>query len=503
MNESLEDQKEFEKQAFLKILPADIRKNLEAMDNFDKLIEVVLDLGRKPEARFPGKSVYLEERFVKKEDIDFVVSYLGTFDRDNRAGIERTLHRISAVLNRRGDIIGLTCRVGRAIYGTIEPVRDIIESNKNILLLGKPGVGKTTLLREVARVLSDDLGKRVIVVDTSNEIAGDGDIPHPGIGSARRMQVPFNKEQEDVMIEAVENHFPEVIIIDEIGRTEEAKACRTIAERGVRLIGTAHGTSIENILVNPMLQELIGGITAVTLGDEEAAIRGTQKTILERKSPPTFDVLIELRERGIFAIYHNLAETVDALLRGFAVTPEIRKINNTLKKANTTQNREVTTVVQREVNTAIFPLGIKTSFLERGIHTTRAPAYIVRDLSKADVLLTTKGKLEKRKDIIDVANRMQISIEVIDRNTLKAIKEFLRKIRKKSLKESIINYGELEKIIRDVIAKKEPVELSPASKIIRDEEQAFIARFGLRSEVIGLEPERRIIIYPEKKKKTK
>ncbi len=501
MNESLEEQKEFEKRAFLKILPADIRKNLESMNSFEKLIEVVLDLGRKPEARFPDRAIYLKEEAVTKGDIDFVISRVGTFDRDNRSGIERTLHRISAIRNRRGDIVGLTCRVGRAIYGTIEPVRDIIKSDKSILLLGKPGVGKTTLLREVARILSDDLSKRVIVVDTSNEIAGDGDVPHPGIGSARRMQVPFNKGQEDVMIEAVENHFPEVIIIDEIGRTEEAEACRTIAERGVRLIGTAHGTSIENLLVNPVLQELIGGITAVTLGDEEATIRGTQKTILERKSPPTFDVLIELRERGVFAIYHNLAETVDALLRGFVVTPEIRTINSLLKKENVTQGREVTTVVQREANIAIFPLGINASYLERGIHTTRAPAYIVRDLGKADVVLVTKEKVQKRKDIIDVANKMKIPVELIEKNTLKNIKEFLRNVRKKSLKKSIINYEKLEEIIRYAIARNEVVELSPANKAVRDEEQAFIARFGLRSDVIGLEPNRRIIIHPKKKGK--
>jgi len=501
MNGTAEEQKDFEKEAFLKILPSYIRKSLEAIDDFDKLIEVVLDLGRKPEARFPDRTVYLKEKPITRGDLDFVISRVGTFDRDNRSGIERTLHRISAVRNRREDVIGLTCRVGRAIYGTMEPVKDIIKGDKNILLLGKPGVGKTTLLREVARVLSKDLGKRVIVVDTSNEIAGDGDIPHPGIGSARRMQVPFDRGQEDVMIEAVENHFPEVIIIDEIGRIEEAKACRTIAERGVRLIGTAHGTSIENLLVNPTLQDLIGGITAVTLGDEEAGRRGTQKTILERKSPPTFDVLIELRERGIFAIYHNLSETVDALLRGFIVTPEIRTISNLLKAENIIQKKEIVTTIHKETSVAIFPLGINTSYLERGIHATRAPVHIVKDLGKADIILVSREKLQKRKEIIDIAKKMNIPVELLEKNTLKNVKEFLRKIRRNLLKEVVVNYEKLEEVIRDVIERKKVVELPPANKTVRNEEQAFITRFGLHSEVVGLEPNRRIVVYPVKGKK--
>ncbi len=499
--ESIEEQKKFEKEAFLRILPRDIQEKIEKIGNFDNLIEVVLDLGRVPEARFADKTVFLREEPITKKEIDFVVSSVGVFDRDNRAGIERTLHRISAIRNRRGEIVGLTCRVGRAIYGTIDPIKDIIESDKSILILGKPGVGKTTLLREAARVLSIEQNKRVIIVDTSNEIAGDGDIPHPGIGRARRMQVPFGKAQEDVMIEAVENHFPEVIIIDEIGRTEEAKACRTIAERGVRLIGTAHGTSIENLLVNPTLQDLIGGISAVTLGDEEAARRGTQKTTLERKSPPTFQILIEIRERGVFAIYYDLAETVDALLRGFPVNPEIRTAENASISRESMQTNSLVSENKERTVVRVFPYGINTSYLERGIHSTRAPVEVVNDLGRADILLTVRRKLEKDRDALNAANRIGVSVELIEKNSLKSIKEFLRKVKRNYSRGYVLDYGKLEEYVQKVFESGRMVELPPANSEILEEEKQFINRYGLFCEVVGLEPNRRIVIYPTRGKK--
>lgn len=306
----------------LAVLPDAIRESLEATMQRGDLLEVVLDLGRKPEARFAKGETALSEDDVTLEDIQMVIGRIGDFGGDNRAGIERTLHRISAIRNRKGQIIGLTCRVGRAVYGTIDIIKDIVMSDKSILLLGRPGVGKTTLLREAARVRGDE--RRVIVVDTSNEIAGDGDIPHPGIGRARRMQVPDPALQHEVMIEAVENHMPQVIIIDEIGRELEAAAARTIAERGVQLVGTAHGNTLENLLMNPTLSDLVGGIESVTLSDEEARRRGTQKSVLERKAPPTFEVLIEILDRHRMAIHHNVGEAVDALLRGRPIPPEIR-----------------------------------------------------------------------------------------------------------------------------------------------------------------------------------
>src|SRR6266436_3329824 len=305
-------------------MPPHIRSMLAEHANHDVLLEVVLDLGRPPQARFLEHTEDLPGPQVSREDIDYVVRHVSVFGKDNRAGIERTLHRISAIRNRRGVIVGLTCRVGRAVFGTVDILRDVVESGKSVLLLGRPGVGKTTLLREAARLLADDLGKRVIVVDTSNEIAGDGDIPHPGIGTSRRMQVPRPELQHSVMIEAVENHMPEVIVIDEIGTEAEALAARTIAERGVQLIATAHGNSIDNLLMNPTLADLLGGIHAVTLSDEEARRRGTQKTVLERKAPPTFDTLVEIRNRDEFSVYHDTASVVDAFLRGRTIRPEVR-----------------------------------------------------------------------------------------------------------------------------------------------------------------------------------
>lgn len=319
----------------LEILPHAIRQQLEHHPQRDSLVEVVLDLGRRPEARFPGVAEYITEHLVSRNDLDYCVERVGMFSGDNRAGIERTLHRISAMRNRAGEVIGLTCRVGRAVFGTIGMIRDLVETGKSILMLGRPGVGKTTALREVARILADELHKRVVIIDTSNEIAGDGDIPHPAIGRARRMQVARPELQHQVMIEAVENHMPEVIVIDEIGTELEALAARTIAERGVQLVGTAHGNRIENLMKNPTLSDLVGGIQSVTLGDEEARRRGSQKSVLERKAPPTFEIAIEMLERQRWIVHENVSETVDSLLRGRQPNPQTRSVDETGKVVTT------------------------------------------------------------------------------------------------------------------------------------------------------------------------
>ncbi len=311
----------------LAILPDPIREALIHHPELDRLVEVVMDLGRKPEARFPGRAQDLSEAVVSQQDLDATISKVGAFSSDNRAGIESTLHRISAIRNRQGSIIGLTCRVGRCVIGVISIIQDLVEQGKSILLLGRPGVGKTTALREIARVLADDFHKRVVIIDTSNEIAGDGDVPHPGIGRARRMQVATPELQHKTMIEAVENHMPEVVVIDEIGTELEATASRTIAERGVMLVATAHGNQIDNLLKNPTLSDLVGGIQSVTLGDDEARRRGSQKSVLERKAPPTFDIAVEMLERTRWVIHENVALTVDRLLRGQEPPVQVRSLD--------------------------------------------------------------------------------------------------------------------------------------------------------------------------------
>lgn len=340
----------------LAILPPQIEATLNAHPDRTKLVEVILDLGRRPEARFPGRAEYLAEALVSREDLAYAVDRVGLFSGDNRAGIESTLHRISAMRNRSGEIIGLTCRVGRAVFGTIGLIRDLVETGQSILMLGRPGVGKTTALREIARILADELEKRVVIIDSSNEIAGDGDIPHPAIGRARRMQVSRPELQHQVMIEAVENHMPEVIIIDEIGTELEAQAARTIAERGVQLVGTAHGNQIENLIKNPTLSDLVGGIQSVTLGDDEARRRGSQKTVLERKAPPTFEIAVEMLERERWVIHDSVATTVDTLLRGRKPNPEIRSVgaNGQIVVSHEFPDQPIATPPKRPTNITSF-----------------------------------------------------------------------------------------------------------------------------------------------------
>ena len=437
-------------------------------EGYDNLVEIVLDLGRLPEARFQSGEIPLTEREVDREDLAYVADRIGAFGGDNRAGIERTLHRISAIRNRSGEIVGLTCRVGRAVYGTIAIMRDLIESGQSVLLLGRPGVGKTTLLRETARVLADELRKRVVVVDTSNEIAGDGDIPHPAIGRARRMQVPTPTDQHGVMIEAVENHMPEVVVIDEIGTELEAMAARTIAERGVQLIGTAHGNTLENLMMNPTLADLIGGIQSVTLSDEEARRRGTQKSILERKAPPTFDTIIEIVDRDQVAVHNDVASTVDIILRGGIPRPELRRreedgevaitiasrAEGTPTRENDRASRPAASRDQMPLNgyipsengaaadsrgsasisdgplpaslkrrgtparpLRIYAFGVSRNRLEHAIQTLRAPAVVVRDPRDADIVLTLKNYFRQRAQPIRDAEARGMPVYVLRSNT--------------------------------------------------------------------------------------
>ncbi len=507
--------------ALLEVLPPAIRQWLEEQPDLDQLLEVVLDLGRMPEARFMGRTIRLEGVQVEEYDLKYVAERIGEFGKDNRAGIPRTLHRISAIRNRQGRIIGLTCRVGRAIFGTIDIIHDIVASGKSILLLGKPGVGKTTRLREVARVLADEYDKRVIIVDTSNEIAGDGDIPHPGIGYARRMQVPEPSLQHAVMIEAVENHMPEVIIIDEIGTELEAYAARTIAERGVQLIGTAHGTTLENLLMNPTLSDLVGGVQTVTLSDEEARRRGTQKTVLERKAPPTFDVVIEILDYHRLAIHHDVAQTVDRMLRGNPPRPEIRvqtdrggyevvqrgdlatppvAVGGVAEPPPAPEPRMlVTPRPQGSMPRRVFPYGVSRSRLEKALRELRVPAYVARDVGDADAMVVLHSTFQRRPPKVREALDKQIPIAVVRSNTYAQLVSALRDLygasqADESAEERALR--EAEEGVEYVLTHAEPYELSPQNSYLRRLQHQLIEKYRLLSESIGEEPHRRVRILP-------
>jgi nucleoside-triphosphatase THEP1 len=418
--------------------------------------------------------------------------------------------------NRLGEIVGLTCRVGRAIYGTVDIIRDIVESGKSILLMGKPGVGKTTLLREAARVLADDLEKRVIVVDTSNEIAGDGDVPHAGIGRARRMQVPEPEHQHAVMIEAVENHMPEVIVIDEIGTSQEALAARTIAERGVQLIATVHGNTLENLMINPTLSDLVGGIQPVTLSDEEARRRGTQKTVLERKAPPTFDVLIEIQDKDRLAIHHDVAEAVDLMLRGFLPGIETRErsvggqvaITQAMSKEDGRSALERRSSESRQADThsvapkgkvlRIYPYAINRERLERAISELRVPVDLTNDLAQADILLTLKSHTKRQSQKLREARGQAVEVRALRSNTLTQMENFLRELFGATARAGNEDAAmqEVEDGVIEAVERRRPVELSPQPRHIRRMQHLYIERSGLLSESKGQDPMRRIVIYP-------
>jgi stage III sporulation protein SpoIIIAA len=491
----------------LGVMPPPTKDALSRQPDLRNLIEVVMDLGRQPEAHFPNRAVYLSDQTVTREDIEYAVHRVGSFTQDNRAGIERTLHRISCIRNRRDIVVGLTCRVGRAVYGTVDVLRDVIESGKSILLLGRPGIGKTTLLRESARVLSTELKKRVIVVDTSNEIAGDGDIPHPGIGTSRRMQVPRPDLQHAVMIEAVENHTPEVIVIDEIGTEAEAHAARTIAERGVQLIATAHGNSLDNLLMNPTLSDLLGGIHSVTLGDEEARRRGTQKTVLERKAPPTFDTLVEIRTRDEFAVFHDTATFVDAFLRGRTIKPQVRvrrdggfevREPETTVAARPARPEPIPSEAPARASARIYPYGISKDRLTRAIHDLKVPATIARTPKEADVVLTLKAQEKRQPRTLKDLEEEGLQISVVRSNTVSQMKLYLQQVfgleDQSSEEEKALQ--EAQQAIDRVMTFGKPVELSPQNPHVRRMQHLLVEQHGLGSQSRGEVPWRRVVVLP-------
>lgn len=535
-------------EALLGVIPPAIAAAVQKENNSDNLLEVILDLGRLPTARFVDCEAILSEKEITRQELDFVVEHIGDIDADNRAGLERTLHRISAIRNRRGHIVGLTCRVGRAVYGTIDILQDIIESGKSILILGRPAVGKTTLLREAARILAES--RRVIIVDTSNEIGGDGDVPHPAVGKARRMQVREPMLQHEVMIEAVENHNPEVIVIDEIGRELEAAAARTIAERGVQLIGTAHGNTIDNLMLNPTLSDLIGGIEAVTLSDEEARRRGTQKTVLERRAPPTFDVLVEIQTRDRVAVHLDISESVDSILRGYPLPPELRSRdargniqieklpagargvsdfrieNGSSPRRPAPQEMRPSPRTRRETGVfaepaeveptpqypesrrmplktmRIYPYGVARNRLLQAAKRLGVSAQVATEISNADVLVTLKSHYRNRQQTVIDAEHRGMPIYVLRSNTVSQMEQFLGNLfNLPELQTQVEEVSDIEletqAAIAAVLNGERWVDLPSASSTVRRLQHEMARQAELVSHSYGKEPRRRVRIFRE------
>ncbi|HPL26752.1 MAG TPA: R3H domain-containing nucleic acid-binding protein [Anaerolineae bacterium] len=529
-------------EALIAALPPAIVAALRQVGRTGDLIEIVMDLGRPPEARYVNGEVMLSTKEIDRGEIDFVVERIGHFGDDNRAGIERTLHRISAIRNRERQVVGLTCRVGRAVYGTIDIIRDIVESGRSVLLLGRPGVGKTTMLREVARVLGEK--KRVVIVDTSNEIGGDGDIPHPAVGRARRMQVATPIMQHAVMIEAVENHMPQTVVIDEIGNDLEAAAARTIAERGVQLVGTAHGNTLDNILMNPTLADLVGGIQTVTLSDEEARRRGTQKSVLERKAPPTFQVVVEIQERDRVAVHQDVADAVDALLRGRPIPPEIRYrdaagrlhieraelprpaarpgpargAREARREAPAREARREMPAWEEEAAPAgrplvtqpqaapavglrtlhVFPYGLNQGRLRQAAKQLNVPVTIADDIGSADVVFTLRSYYRKRPQLIGDAERRGLPVYVLRSNTVGQIQAYLAdifglQVEQQDPYQAAMRETE-EAIDRILSGTSSSVELNPQGAYVRRQQHEMARQANLISRSSGREPHRRVRI---------
>lgn len=497
-------------EALIAVLPERINQMLCQQKDVCDLLEVVLDLGRPPEARFASREIVLDAQEITELDIEYVTSHISSFGDDNRAGIPRTLHRISAIRNRKGSIVGLTCRVGRAVFGTIKVIEDLVQTGKSILLLGRPGVGKTTMLREVARVLADDLRKRVVVVDTSNEIAGDGDIPHPAIGHARRMQVATPTMQHAVMIEAVENHMPEVIVIDEIGTELEAQAARTIAERGVQLVGTAHGNTLDNLIINPTLADLIGGIQTVTLSDEEAKRRGTQKSILERMSHPTFDIVVEIHGRVKVAIHPDVSEAVDAILRGKPLDTEIRWLD---ESGEVRIAREVPGTITKEPpprgkkaraskQARLYLFGVNRARIEQAAKEMGVSLEMVNNPNHANMFVTSKAYYRRKPQRVRDTEAAGVPIYVLKNNTPGQVRQLLNTVYPGhdtgvSAREDNMKFAldEAEAAVSQVRSGQESIELRPQGAYIRRLQHLIAEQNELASESTGKEPKRRVRIF--------
>ena len=552
--------------AFLAALPAPMRGALEdtvpSGYRLGELVEVVIDLGRRPEARYITGARYLSEDEVTHGDIEQVIDGLGRFGDDNRAGIQRTLHRFSVIRDREAQPVGLTCRVGRAVFGSVKLIQDLIETGRSVLILGRPGIGKTTILREVARVLADDSSRRVVVVDTSNEIAGDGAVPHPAIGRARRLQVPNSELQHKVMIEAVENHMPEVVVIDEMSTELETLSARTIAERGVQLVATAHGNTLGNVISNPTLSDLVGGTHTVTLGDIEAKRRRTQKTVLERKHTPTFDVVVEMRQRNNVAVHNDVGIAVDRMLRGLSVPVETRRIGDdgemvseledamlgengfetagfdlrsirSPRHAENGESHEPRRLYGGDKQFAegppettrydapplvhgpavrVHPFGVPKDALRSVIRQTNANAKVTDSSEEADVFVTTKLHYGRRPPAVKRAERNGIPVYVLRRSTREQITEFISRFDSLPLEEDLdydpyddreetfaIAMEDAQRAVERVLSGERKVALKPQSSYVRRLQHGMAAKSNVGSASAGREPNRHVVIRRRRK----
>lgn len=484
----------------LDVLPPKIRSVIEVIEGYEAIEEIVLDLGQVPSVRFQNEVLVFEAlNTVSAAEIASVVEKIGVFNPHNRAGIDGTLHRISAIRNFEGRVLGLTLRVGRAIFGAADDITDLISSGKSVLILGRPGVGKTTRLRDAARLLSTTYGKRVMIVDTSNEIAGEGDVVHRGVGMARRMPVFDPELQARMMIEAVENHMPEVIVIDEIGTEEKAIAARSIAERGVQLIATAHGDVLEDLIKNPTISDLVGGIHSVVLGDDEARFRGSQKTVLERKAMPTFPILAELYGRNSLRVYHDVGKAVDGVLRDRPIIPEKR--GNGVVVSESVDPEAVPEMGGKceSGSLAIFPMGINTGRLHAGIESLHVDARIVQNVSDSDIILTSKAQMSGGK-LGQILKGRDIPVHVIKRNSYSHVVAFLRFYFKLTEHEDDLEeeaVREIEDVIRQVLAEGQVQEAGPRTSYLRRVQHGLVEENGLNSVSVGEEPNRRLRVFPK------
>ncbi|MBQ8459956.1 AAA family ATPase [bacterium] len=505
----------------VEILPDRIKSQLN-YPQMEDAIEIVLDIGRVPEIRHAdGKIEYIGGFEITQSDINHITSHVQEFTSDNRSGIPGTLHRISAIRNRQGKVVGLTCRIGRVVTGTIACIKDICLQNKSILFLGRPGVGKTTKLREISRLVADELGKRVVIVDTSNEIAGDGDTPHPAVGHARRMQVRQPEYQKDIMIEAVENHTPEVIVVDEIGTEAEAQAARTIAERGVMLIATAHGNSLESLIKNPTLSDLVGGIQSVTLGDDEAKRRSSQKTVLEREKQPTFDIVIEILDRNTLAVYKNTSEAVDYILRGWPIRPEIRKVDQVYSFSNPEPVLEKVPTVLDKINALddkiehpeslkfsfsrqkyveevkkfkkIYLYAVSRSIAEKVIERLDLNAEITRNIDDADIVIAHKNFIKGGAKVLSTAEENRLQIFYVKTNSMAQIQKVIKNaldIAEVNEKQTFYDVtekalDEAKSAIEKILAGASDIELTPQNTQIRKLQHELVEQHNLESKSVG------------------